>query len=184
MMHVNALLDHGPPQPNYRLRFLYFCEAKRRIEYVEGVSNKVYKDHPLSAQAAKLNPKIGKEFKVSRKDIVPLFQPPIPQYHAGNYVSEHHDDWKSAVTKALDNSSRSGMTARLVQKILEKLEKQGATTSDLPYHPYDRDTAVFENEPEAALVVSNCKRSLVILFLEVLANGVGWNRTYNLGKST
>ncbi|EUC40105.1 hypothetical protein COCMIDRAFT_9959 [Bipolaris oryzae ATCC 44560] len=181
-MLVQDILQYGFIPPNFRITRRMPSGAAdtlgHRVYYTDVLSSTVLTAHPLSPNGARVHPKLAKEFVDTREDIVSLFQPPVPQYQAGNFKFQVHDDWESALAASLASFGRENITKDVVTDVCQTIKDDSWPVYHDLYHPSDRDTAVFQNEPECAAVAEWFKRSLVILCPYTPADGTGWDRIY------
>lgn len=114
-----------------------------------------------------------------------LFRPPL-EYIPGETGWKHHErGWESALSAALSQHNVT-MTADQIRTELENLLKDPKKNNDrssLLYDPADRNTAVFQGEPDASFMAAHAVKdhpfSLVIICPWVRADGIDWERIYD-----
>jgi hypothetical protein len=191
--YINQVLCYGLPPPNYRISLSKQHSINevicREPCYQETTSNTSLWAHPCSPAGLQTMPRIDEEFADDREDWTALY-PPAPSYKAGSFVFQRHDDWQSAIAASLTQSgckyNQGETTKTVVERMHVQYEKQIATgptpalaLHHVLYHPADRHTAVFRDEPECRRVAKNYTRDLVVLCPFTLASGVGWNCFWN-----
>jgi hypothetical protein len=179
-------LKYGTLPPNYEVK-----QGERRtgtergqpLRYLETIGGTKSWNHPLSPDGLKeRKPKINPEFDDDREDIPGLYQPPMVPYRAGHLVFKEHDTWQAALAESLHDAGVRYKTQRLTEDQIEnvgkKLKEDNKLHQDL-YHPADRGTIVFQDEPECAAVAAQLRRSLVIVCPLLPDSEVGWDRPWN-----
>jgi hypothetical protein len=190
--YMDSILAYGPLPPNYNVEL----NRKRSVNKVKSVasqymntttSNKSW-DHPCSPEGLRTRQPFHNEFRDTRADIVAVYHPPMPVYKAGKLIWHAHDTWEEAIAASLSASGclagNKPLTDVDVKRWNKRFNEQMATNAryilqNQLYHPADRNTAVFTNEPECARVAKDFSRDLVLLCPETPANGMGWNRIYD-----
>lgn len=189
-LHVKEYQDFGPPPSNY------YTNREDRTPYGMGyadhsVSNTVTsvrtgasRTHPCSPAGLAKNPKISDEMTCQYYDSPGFFDP--WDYWPGQMKWEYHPGgWASALAAAL---SKKGVTQTADELIanyetLVKSPVYKKESTHLLWNPSDRESAVFKDEPAAALVArwGAPKRpfSLNIICPFVRADGIGWGRIYD-----
>jgi hypothetical protein len=186
----NESLKYGTLPPNYHVR-----QSERRVgkgsdagkvhvcRYTENISGFQSWNHPLSPDGLKeRKPNITPEFDDDREDIAGLYQPPMVPYKAGHLVFKEHDTWQAALAESLHDAGVRYKTQRLTEEQIKstgkKLKEDNKLYQDL-YHPADRGTIVFQDEPECAAVAAQLRRSLVIVCPLLPDSEFGWDRPWN-----
>jgi hypothetical protein len=184
--HLNEYLAYGPPPRNYEVeraerninvgRKTVGRDILRRYQDISTANSKRLWDHPFSPAAlqATPNPRISPEFIDDREKCIGFFQPPI-DYGPGQWKWNHSTSgWEGALTAALRNIGVS-VTEADVKTMHENLKKDkkkyGDAKNQTLYHPGDRNSKVFKDEPACAMVAREFGYSLVIISPFVRADG-------------
>ncbi|KAI4692872.1 uncharacterized protein J4E88_001242 [Alternaria novae-zelandiae] len=193
--HARHICDHGPVPRNYyverkalgdRIDVFYADHSIDDTIVARGhkTNPKGSYNHPLSPAGLKENPNanIFKEFTDTRPSVPGFFQPPC-SYVPGDFKWKHHENWHAALADAATAKgvSVSETTVADLHDQILKNAKYNLQESHTLYHPADRDTAIFKDEPAASLVASQLgsEFSLIIVCPYVRADGVDWNRFWD-----
>jgi hypothetical protein len=194
--HEECFRTYGPPPPNYIVERHYHSQkdpvtkklnAVMRMRYTETSSADARPsyDHPLSS--AVQDPVIHNESLLVRKKAFGVFDAPIT-YKAGTEMTWRHSSSMGALANAmatlgLKKKSGTGPTTEAdVRAAYENIPQQEKDTrqNHVLYHPTDRDSMVWPDEPALAMVARFFGYSLIILSPFVSHNGLGYNRIYDL----
>lgn len=183
--YISEVLAFGPLPPNYKVEHVERTvgtvkkSSVAAARYIELGTGKKSWDHPLSPAGLASKSVMGPEYRHDRKEILGLFHPPIDNYRAGQWIFKSHNTMEDALAHSLTMSGQK-ITAKDVTAALAIADQQSVQVSTDLYHPADRDTVIYKNEPEASLVGSYYKRSLVVLTYNTAANRSGWDRAWNM----
>ncbi|CAI9637655.1 unnamed protein product [Alternaria burnsii] len=198
--YFQVIKDHGPLPPNYNIslakprRKSKVAPAYKGPYFLEnsiapGTRNVGSWNHPCSPAESHLRPTFRPEPIDEREYITGTYHPPMPTYKAGKLIWKHHDSWESAISDCLNATgvkdfTGAQFTEALVRQRDQRLDELAVKDSqfhmkDTLYHPSDRGTAIFENEPNAARLAKQLGRNLVVLCPLTPASGPGWNRFWH-----
>lgn len=190
-MHEETFQQYGPPPPNYTVEKVYRWEfpetvkAKQvcKLRYMEASSTAWSFDHPLSSMAK--SSVFQNEKLLVKQRAHGVFDVPFT-YKTGELSWHYSSSAFGALARAMD---RVGMKNRTGDTITEaNLQDLYGTISQqvkddrqnsVLYHPTNRDTIVWPDEPALSIVASRLDRSLIILCPLVAANGTGAMRMYD-----
>jgi hypothetical protein len=195
-IHEDEYRTYGPVPPNYEVVRINASIGKLKnqlaIRYTEQSSGSTRRNlnHPLSPAglAETPNPIIHAEPLIDRKISPGFFEAPIT-YKAGTQVQWiHYKTWQGALAAALashgitSRHSNQVVTEADIKATCDSMDMKVATSSDnsVLYHPTDRSSMVFKDEPAVAAVARKHGLSLILVCPYVEHDGTGYNRLYNI----
>jgi hypothetical protein len=190
--HEKDYQSYGPPPRGYIVIRAFSQRAGVKGQYpsYKPSSNapRSWPHHPFSDHARQSRaPVITQEFRDDREVCAGFFQPPfeyVPDQWSWNYTRT----WNGAIAGALtavnakDEQARNWSHVNIHhthKSLIEDRTKFGTPEDYVLWHPGDRNTAVFMDEPACSIVARHLGYSLIIVCPQVRADGIGWNRIYN-----
>lgn len=194
--HADDMMTYGPPPRCY--------DVIRRITTRDGQyghwptyqapgAAKSLPYHPFSTIGRKkANPHIVSEFRDDRSRVVGFFQPPF-EYIPDQWIWNYHSSWSGAIAGALtkmnvkkDPTIGQNWDSASIQSLYQSLtndgSKPGKPEDSVLWHPSDRTTMVFEDEPACSIVARHLGYSVIVICPQVNADATGWNRIYNISN--
>ncbi len=198
--HLRQFVTFGPPPRNYfAARVVYHDRSTGRQVYKPRM---LYADHSVDSTAISirtgasyLHPfapgaptgTVLPEFPVERDPSPGFFHPPV-EYQPDVFSWKQHDCWQDALTAAL---AYEGVTNKTTGRAWDKaainslhqqlLTREAKTESNRLWHPSDRGTAVYRNEPALALVARWIEPGFNVVVVNPLqpADGKNWDHMWN-----
>jgi hypothetical protein len=189
---------YGPPPRNFRVTRKRYMRKDDKGKTISSFTEAYYEDtvtgtgrrkgglwdHPYSPAGQSKDPHIQDEFTDNRPPVPGLFFP--PSYSPGKFRWVFHKNWQTALAAAFTAKgsrtvNKGPLTEKTIDDFVNLLKKANKyePSYDL-YHPSDRNTAIFDGEPECSLVAHYFGTGWTLNIACPLTNadGSGWDRIW------